>query len=64
MDHIKALIENLMPGVYVTALEVTGSAEGSVFTGIDTQVLAPTESLVLNGSIPHRLRRAVLTGTG
>jgi len=38
MAHIAALARQLMPGIYVTALEVTGSSEGSVFTGSDTQV--------------------------
>jgi hypothetical protein len=37
MAHIAALARELMPGIYVTALEVTGSGEGSVFTGSDAQ---------------------------
>jgi hypothetical protein len=37
MDHIAALARSLMPGIYVLELEVTGSSEGSVFTGSDTQ---------------------------
>jgi hypothetical protein len=39
MAHIAALAQQLLPGIYVTALEVTGSSEGSVFTGSDVQAL-------------------------
>jgi hypothetical protein len=37
MAHMKHLIEQKLPGVYVRALEIT-TYDGSIFTGIDLQV--------------------------
>lgn len=46
MWHIVALVKQLLPGVYVRALEVTGSSAGSVFNGMDTQVSAHTQPVM------------------
>ena len=44
MIHMKRLIEQKLPGVYVRALEIT-TYYGSVLTGIDTQVFSAALSL-------------------
>jgi palmitoyl-protein thioesterase len=44
MAHMKQLIEQKLPGVYVRALEIT-SELGSIFTGIDTQVELACQAL-------------------
>ncbi|ELR19324.1 uncharacterized protein ACA1_265280 [Acanthamoeba castellanii str. Neff] len=38
MQHITELVQQHLPGIYVVALEVTGSKIGSIFTGSDKQV--------------------------
>jgi hypothetical protein len=45
MQHITELVQQHLPGIYVVALEVTGSKIGSIFTGSDKQV-----SVVWEGS--------------
>lgn len=47
LSHAVELIRRHLPGVYVTALEVTGSSVGSVFTGCDRQVGRSTFALTV-----------------
>jgi hypothetical protein len=43
MQHITELVQQHLPGIYVVALEVTGSKLGSIFTGSNKQVRTDRE---------------------
>jgi palmitoyl-protein thioesterase len=50
MAHMKHLIEQKLPGVYVRALEIT-TYDGSIFTGIDLQVEMACKALAADPNL-------------